>query len=67
ARNLKALVRVGEGGDRRLHDRRVGQELEILLLDDPWSVKPGAELKVQILFRGKPVEGLPIKSLVDTG
>ncbi|NIM61111.1 MAG: DUF4198 domain-containing protein [Acidobacteria bacterium] len=67
ARNLKALVRVGDGGDRRLHGRRVGQDLEILLLDDPWSVKPGAELKLRILFRGKPVEGLPIKSLVDTG
>jgi uncharacterized GH25 family protein len=67
ARNLKALVRIGKGGDRRLHDRRVGQELEILLLDDPWSVKPGAELKVQILFRGKPLEGLPIKNLVDPG
>ncbi len=67
ARNLKALINVGEGGDRRLHDRQVGQELEILLLDDPWSVKPGAELTVQILFRGKPAEGLPIKGLVDTG
>jgi hypothetical protein len=67
ARNLKALIKVGEGGDRHLYDRRVGQELEILLLDDPWSVRPGAELTVQVLFRGKPVEGLPIKSLVDTG
>ncbi len=66
ARNLKALVRVGDVGDRRLHDRRVGQELEILLLDDPWSVKPGAQLTVQLLFRGEPVEGLPIKALVDT-
>lgn len=67
ARNLKALISVGEGGDRRLHGRRVGQELEILLLDDPWSVKLGTDLTVQILFRGKPVNGLAIKSLADTG
>ena len=67
ARNLKALVRIGKGGGQRLHDRRVGQELEILLLTDPWSVEPDAEVTVQILFRGKPVEGLPIKRLVDTG
>jgi uncharacterized GH25 family protein len=66
ARNLKALVRVGDIGAQRLHDRRVGQELEILLLDDPWSVKPGAEMTVQLLFRGEPVEGLPVKALVET-
>jgi hypothetical protein len=65
--DLAPLVRVGDAGDQRLHDRRVGQELEILLLDDPWSVKPGAQLTVQMLFRGEPVKGLPIKSLVETG
>jgi uncharacterized GH25 family protein len=67
ARSLKALVRVGDVGDQRLHDRRVGQELEILLLDDPWSVKPGAPLTVQLLFRGEPLEGLPVKALVERG
>ena len=67
ARNLKALVRVGAGDDTRLHARQVGQELEVLLLDDPWSVKPDEELTVQILFSGKPLEGLQVKGFVDSG
>ena len=67
ARNLKALVRVGEGDDARLYGRRVGQTLEILLLDDPWSVKPDEELTVQILFKGNPLEKLQVKSFVDSG
>ena len=67
ARNLKALIRVGGGGSERVHDRKVGQELEIVLIDDPWSAKPGADLAVRILFHGEPAKGLPVKSLIDTG
>lgn len=64
ARNLKALVRVGDGGDTPLHHRKVGQELEILLLDDPWSVRQGDVLRAQVLFEGRPLERQRVRSFV---
>ncbi len=38
-----------------------------MLLDDPRSVEPDAQSTVQLLFRGEPVEGLPVRALADTG
>jgi len=64
ARNLKALVRVGAGDDTPIHDRKVGQQLEILLLDDPWSVPHGEMLRAQVLFEGKPLERKWVRNFV---
>ena len=57
ARTLKCLVQVGKrrGGD--LHKKALGQKLEILLLENPYELKVGEELSVQVLFDGKPSDG----------
>ena len=58
-RTLKSLVHVGGvaagAGDTDLHRRVLGQEIEILLLQDPYRLDPGAELEVQVLLRGQPL------------
>lgn len=51
----KAMIAVGgsiEGGAER---RALGLKLEILLLQDPFSVRVGDTLAVQVLFDGKPL------------
>ncbi len=55
ARTLKSLVQVGAVADGDLHRRVVGQKLEILLLQNPFLLDPGAELPVQVLFEGEPL------------
>ncbi len=67
ARNLKALVRVDGADVEGLHSRRVGQDLEILLLDDPWSLEAGATLGVRVLSGGEPLEGEWVRRFVATG
>ena len=57
ARTLKCLLQVGDGTDGDLHKRVVGQKLEILLLQNPYLLKPGDDLEVQVLFDGKPLGG----------
>ena len=64
SRNLKALVRVGAGDDSRIPGRQVGQKLEILLLDDPWSVAKGEMLEVRVLFDGEPLEAEWVRRFV---
>ncbi len=61
ARSLKSLLQVGaeRGGD--LHKRVVGQKLEILLLQNPYLLDPGAALGVQLLFGGEPLHGALVK------
>jgi hypothetical protein len=62
-RHIKVLV--GDGGPQRLHARRTGQALEIILLDPPRD--PGAErmLRAQVLFAGKPLPGRTLTVLHD--
>lgn len=48
----KTLICNGNG---KGFDRIVGQRLEIVPLDDPSSMKPGDEMRVKVLFDGKPV------------
>lgn len=56
SRCAKAIVNVdGRGGAG--FDRVVGMMLEIVPLVDPAGLKPGDELRVRVLFGGKPLEG----------
>lgn len=69
-RTLKALVQVGgeaAGGPSGLHDRATGQALELVLLEDPYSLDPGAELSVRLLLHGEPLVGTPVKALSAVG
>lgn len=52
-RHIKVLV--GDGGKERLHARRTGQALEIVLLDAPGKPAAGRTLRAQVLFAGKPL------------
>ncbi|MCZ6691534.1 MAG: DUF4198 domain-containing protein [Planctomycetota bacterium] len=62
-RCLKSLVRVVEEkgarptGAGRLAGKVVGQDIEIVLLDDPFAAKPGTSIRAKVLFEGKPLAG----------
>ena len=56
ARTVKCLVQVGDVTEGDLHKRKVGQKLEILLLQNPYQLSLGDELEVQVLFDDKPLE-----------
>jgi hypothetical protein len=57
----KAVVEVGdESGDERLWAEPVGQPLEILPLDDPNGVRPGATLRLRVLLEGEPLAGVSV-------
>ena len=55
---MKAVVNVGKGGGQV--DRVVGQELELVPLKNPASLKVGDYLPIRVLFKGKPVTGYPL-------
>ncbi len=54
SRHLKALVQVGDKLDPTVI-QPVGQELEIVPLAMPHSLRAGQELQVKVLFRGQPL------------
>lgn len=56
ARHMKSLIRTGSGLGEDLHDRVVGQRLEIVLLDSPWGIGEKGVLRVRILFEGSPLK-----------
>lgn len=67
ARNLKTLVKVGAGDDEGLYGRRVGQKLEILLLQDPHVIERGDELGIQVLFDGEPLSNELVRVFIGNG
>ncbi len=59
-RYLKSLVCVdAPKGDQ--YKRIVGHKLEIILLQNPYTIKKGKELTAQVLFQGKPLENASIE------
>src|SRR5262245_12310412 len=66
SRYLKSLVQVGEKGDGAWK-KLAGQRLEIVPLADPYALKPGAALKVKVLFEGKPLANVPLFALTKEG
>ena len=57
-RYLKSLVAAAPAPHSKgLHDRPLGQKIEILLLDDPFRERPGEPLRAKVLFDGKPLAG----------
>ena len=50
----KALVQVGEGGPEA-YGRRVGHPIEIVPLQDPFSLHPGDRFRARLLWRGEPL------------
>lgn len=54
SRYLKSLLQVGERRDA-IYQKTLGQKLEIVPLENPYSKKIGDNLKFQIFFDGKPL------------
>ena len=57
----KALVLV-RAGESELYRARVGHRLELVSLNDPFSVQPGEAMKVSVYFEGKPLVGAEVES-----
>ncbi len=56
-RFLKLLGRVGGDNETDLHHRFTGAQFEIVLLQNPFTLAPGDEQIVQLLFDTKPLAG----------
>lgn len=54
SRFIKALIQVGNKRDRTFA-QRAGLRFEIVPLSNPYSLRVGDELSVQVLFEGKPL------------
>ena len=59
-RALKSLVRVGDAEGPPVHDRVLGHRLELVLLDDPHHLPRSGQLRVKVLFGGKPLVGAQV-------
>ena len=55
----KALLRVGRSSS--VADRVIGHRLELVPHGDPFSLKPGDRLAVEVLFDGRPLAGVPVE------
>jgi hypothetical protein len=60
SRRAKALVQVGPA-DPRAATRPLGLTLEIVPEVNPAALAPGAALPVQVLYRGRPLDGALVK------
>ena len=56
SRYLKSLLQVGNRHDNT-YKKNSGMKLEIIPLENPYSKKVGDQLKLQVLFDGKPLAG----------
>lgn len=65
-RYLKSLVLSGEEVKGEIYKKVLGQRLEIVLLKNPYLLKVGDDLEVQVLFEGKPLVN-KIVTLYSTG
>jgi uncharacterized GH25 family protein len=54
-RCAKLLVQVGSTTDETF-SKRTGTPIEIIPVKNPYALKPGAEMKFQVVFEGKPLE-----------
>ena len=51
---MKTLINAGDGNSEAL-DKVAGQTIELVPLDNPYSKKVGDAIRIQLLFRGKPL------------
>ena len=63
-RTLKTLVQIGKPNEpaSEVHRRALEQDIEIVLLQNPYILDPGDELDVLVLFGGKPLPDHPVKA-----
>ena len=56
----KAII--SQKNDNSLYRKNLGYPLEIIPLDNPALIKPGAKMRLKLLFEGVPASGIPIES-----
>lgn len=66
-RFLKLLGRAGSETETDLHHRFTGGQFEIVLLQNPFTARPGDEQIVQLLFETKPLPGTMVAALHRAG
>ncbi|MFZ1676539.1 MAG: DUF4198 domain-containing protein [Saprospiraceae bacterium] len=66
-RYIKSLVQSEDSYADTMFKTIVGQKFEIILLQNPYTLKPGAILKARILFEGRPLVGKAITARNRTG
>lgn len=62
-RFLKLLGRTGKEIETDLHHRFTGAQFEIVLLQNPFTLPPGEEQIVQLLFETRPLAGATVTAL----
>ncbi len=66
-RYIKSLVQSGQPRKDTLFKTNTGQQFEIILLQNPYLLKIGASLQVQLLFKGRPLTGKVVTARNRTG
>lgn len=66
-RSLKTLVRVGNATGSDLYKRVLGQNIEILLLQNPYRFDLGDTMDVQVIFDGQPLGDVLVKAYNSDG
>lgn len=67
SRYIKTLVQSGDKPIGDEYKKVVGQNFEIVLLQNPYTLKPGSRLKAKILFMGNPLVNKVITARNRTG
>lgn len=67
SRYIKCLVQSGNLKKDTLYKTITGQAFEIVLLQNPYALKPGATLSAKVYFMGKPLAGKIITARNRTG
>jgi hypothetical protein len=57
SRCAKALVSVGPSSPTQAADRRLGFPLELMAQANPYALRAGGDLPLQLLYQGKPLAG----------
>jgi uncharacterized GH25 family protein len=61
SRSVKALLQAGQRTDP-IATRPLGRRIEIVPLQNPYDLKPGQELAVQVLFEGRPLADCQVEA-----
>ena len=66
-RYIKCLLQSEDSWEDTLYKKVIGQTFEIVLLQNPYRLKPGNVLKAKIIFMGKPLANKVITARSRTG
>ena len=66
ARTLKTLIQVGDSLEGNVSGRVLGQRIEIILLQNPYSLAVGDKLEARVLFDGEPLQDRAVMAFSQT-